>query len=69
MNVETPEALITAWLATQQQAMTDLLRRAVDIIASGAEPLRELIGSMHSKMLLAELRRQRTPAARAAGGT
>ena len=33
--------------------------RAVEIIASGAEPLRELIGAMHSKMLLAELRRQR----------
>ncbi|MCW2967342.1 MAG: MerR family transcriptional regulator [Solirubrobacteraceae bacterium] len=33
--------------------------RAAEIIASGAEPLRELIGAMHSKMLLAELRRQR----------
>jgi DNA-binding transcriptional MerR regulator len=33
--------------------------RAVAIIASGAEPLRELIGAMHSKALLAELRRQR----------
>ena len=33
--------------------------RAVAIIASGAEPLRELIGAMHSKLLLAELRRQR----------
>jgi DNA-binding transcriptional MerR regulator len=32
--------------------------RAADIIGSGAEPLRELIGAMHSKMLLAELRRQ-----------
>lgn len=32
--------------------------RAAEIIASGAEPLRELIGAMHSKMLLAELRRQ-----------
>jgi DNA-binding transcriptional MerR regulator len=32
--------------------------RAVAIIASGAEPLRELIGAMHSKLLLAELRRQ-----------
>ena len=26
---------------------------------SGTEPLRELIGAMHSKLLLAELRRQR----------
>ncbi|HWD84506.1 MAG TPA: MerR family transcriptional regulator [Solirubrobacteraceae bacterium] len=33
--------------------------RAVEIIESGAEPLRELIGAIHSKMLLAELRRQR----------
>jgi DNA-binding transcriptional MerR regulator len=34
--------------------------RAVDIIASGAQPLRELIGAMHSKLLLAELRRLTT---------
>jgi DNA-binding transcriptional MerR regulator len=33
--------------------------RAVEIITAGAEPLRELIGAMHSKLLLAELRRQR----------
>jgi DNA-binding transcriptional MerR regulator len=33
--------------------------RAVEIIASGAEPLRDLIGAMHSKLLLAELRDQR----------
>ncbi len=33
--------------------------RAVEIIRAGAEPLRELIGAMHSKLLLAELRRQR----------
>jgi DNA-binding transcriptional MerR regulator len=32
--------------------------RAAEIIASGAAPLRELIGAMHSKLLLAELRRQ-----------
>jgi DNA-binding transcriptional MerR regulator len=32
--------------------------RAADIIASGSEPLRELLGAMHSKLLLAELRRQ-----------
>jgi DNA-binding transcriptional MerR regulator len=31
--------------------------RAAEIIRSGAEPLRELIGAMHSKLLLAELRR------------
>jgi DNA-binding transcriptional MerR regulator len=34
--------------------------RAVELISSGAEPLRELIGAIHSKLLLAELRRQRT---------
>jgi DNA-binding transcriptional MerR regulator len=33
--------------------------RAVEIITAGAEPLRGLIGAMHSKLLLAELRRQR----------
>jgi DNA-binding transcriptional MerR regulator len=33
--------------------------RAVEIIAAGAEPLRDLIGAMHSKLLLSELRRQR----------
>jgi DNA-binding transcriptional MerR regulator len=33
--------------------------RAEAIISSGAEPLRELIGAMHSKLLLAALRRQR----------
>jgi DNA-binding transcriptional MerR regulator len=35
------------------------VERAVEIVASGAEPLRDLIGAMHSKLLLAELRRQR----------
>jgi DNA-binding transcriptional MerR regulator len=34
--------------------------RAVEIVAAGVEPLRELLGAMHSKLLLAELRRQRT---------
>jgi len=37
------------------------VERAVSIISSGAEPLRELIGAMHSKLLLAELRRHRGP--------
>jgi DNA-binding transcriptional MerR regulator len=32
--------------------------RAAEIVAAGAEPLRELIGAMHSKLLLAELRRR-----------
>jgi DNA-binding transcriptional MerR regulator len=31
--------------------------RAVEIISSGAEPLRDLVGAMHSKLLLAALRR------------
>jgi DNA-binding transcriptional MerR regulator len=34
--------------------------RAVEIIASGVEPLRDLIGALHSKLLLAELQRART---------
>jgi len=35
------------------------VERAMEIITAGTEPLRELIGAMHSKLLLAELRRQR----------
>ena len=35
------------------------VERAAEIIAAGAEPLRELIGALHAKLLLAELRRQR----------
>jgi DNA-binding transcriptional MerR regulator len=35
------------------------VERAVEIISSGAGPLRDLIGAMHSKLLLAALRRQR----------
>ncbi len=35
------------------------VERALQIVAAGSEPLRELIGAMHSKLLLAELRRQR----------
>jgi DNA-binding transcriptional MerR regulator len=35
------------------------VERAVEILTSGAEPLRDLIGAMHSKLLLAALRRQR----------
>ena len=36
------------------------VERAMEIVAAGVEPLRELLGAMHSKLLLAELRRQRT---------
>ena len=32
--------------------------RAVEIIASGAQPLRDLIGAVHSKLLIEALRRQ-----------
>jgi DNA-binding transcriptional MerR regulator len=35
------------------------VERAMEIVAAGAEPLRELIGAMHSKLLLAALRSQR----------
>ena len=38
--------------------------RAVEIISSGTEPLRDLVGAMHSKLLLAALRRQRGRAVR-----
>jgi DNA-binding transcriptional MerR regulator len=35
------------------------VERAMRMVEAGAEPLRALIGAMHSKLLLAELRRQR----------
>lgn len=35
------------------------VERAVEIIESGVEPLRDLLGAMHSKLLAAELRRRR----------
>lgn len=35
------------------------VERALEMIAAGVEPLRDLVGAMHSKLLLAELRRQR----------
>jgi DNA-binding transcriptional MerR regulator len=35
------------------------VERATEILAAGVEPLRELLGAMHSKLLLSELRRQR----------
>ena len=34
------------------------VERALEIVAAGVEPLRELLGAMHSKLLLAELRSQ-----------
>jgi DNA-binding transcriptional MerR regulator len=38
------------------------VERAMEIVAAGTEPLRELIGAMHSKLLLAALRRARVRA-------
>lgn len=35
------------------------VERALQIIAAGVEPLRDLVGAMHSKLLLSELRRER----------
>jgi DNA-binding transcriptional MerR regulator len=35
------------------------VERALEMVAAGAEPLRELIGAMHSKLLLAALRNHR----------
>jgi DNA-binding transcriptional MerR regulator len=35
--------------------------QAVEIVRSGREPLRDLVGAMHSKLLLAELERHRGP--------
>ena len=35
------------------------VERALEIVEAGVEPLRALLGAMHSKLLLAELRRQR----------
>jgi DNA-binding transcriptional MerR regulator len=39
---------------------------AADIVAAGADPLRALIGAMHSKLLLAELNRRRAARSSAA---
>jgi DNA-binding transcriptional MerR regulator len=52
--VEEEVAVLLGRLAGQVE-----VDRAVEIIALGAQPLRELIGAMHSKLLLEALRRQR----------
>ena len=52
--VEEEVAVLLGRLAGQVE-----VDRAVAIIASGTEPLRELIGAMHSKLLLAALARAR----------
>jgi DNA-binding transcriptional MerR regulator len=52
-------------VADEVRALLDRLagevevERAMEIVAAGVEPLRELLGAMHSKLLLEELRRQR----------
>lgn len=47
------------------------VERALEMIAAGVQPLRDLIGAIHSKLLLEELRRQgeRRGAARRKSGT
>ena len=53
-------------VAEEVRALLDRLagevsvERAMEIVAAGVEPLRELLGAMHSKLLLGELRRQRS---------
>jgi DNA-binding transcriptional MerR regulator len=54
--VEEEVRVLIARLAAQVE-----VDRAVAIIESGAEPLRDLIGALHSKLLLEALRRQRGP--------
>jgi DNA-binding transcriptional MerR regulator len=57
-------------VAVEVRALLDRLagevdvERAVEIVAAGVEPLRELLGAMHSKLLLAELRKQRASSSR-----
>jgi DNA-binding transcriptional MerR regulator len=45
----------------ERLAGTVEVERAAQIILSGAQPLRDLIGAMHAKLLLSALRRQRGP--------
>ena len=45
------------------------VERALEMIAAGTEPLKELIGAIHSKLLLAELRAQRGVAAELGAGS
>jgi DNA-binding transcriptional MerR regulator len=58
---ETLEPLVEEEIRTLLERLAGEVpvERAAEIIASGAEPLRELIGAMHSKLLLAALRRAR----------
>jgi DNA-binding transcriptional MerR regulator len=58
---ETLEPLVEEEIRTLLERLAGEVEpdRAAEIIASGAEPLRGLIGAMHSKLLLAALRRAR----------
>jgi DNA-binding transcriptional MerR regulator len=58
---ETLEPLVEEEIRTLLERLAGEVpvERAAEIIAAGAEPLRELIGAMHSKLLLAALRRAR----------
>ena len=59
-----PRARSSRWSREEVDVLLDRLagevepERAVEIIDAGAEPLRDLIGAMHSKLLLAELERR-----------
>jgi DNA-binding transcriptional MerR regulator len=61
---ETLEPLVEEEIRTLLERLAGEVpvERAAEIIASGAEPLRELIGAMHSKLLLAALARARARA-------
>jgi DNA-binding transcriptional MerR regulator len=57
---ETLEPLVEAEVRVMLKRLAGKVdtERAVEIIAAGQEPMRELIGAIHSKLLLEELRRQ-----------
>ena len=57
---ETPALLPPTREDIERLAGEVQVERAMEIIAAGTEPLRELIGAMHSKLLLSELGRQRS---------
>ena len=54
MNIQSPEAAITAWLATQQPAMIDLLREMVDIDSGSYDkPGIDAVGAVVERFLTA----------------
>ena len=52
-------AVLAFCILTASPAAADLPVPSAATAPAGAEPLRDLIGAMHSKLLLAELRRRR----------